>query len=230
MGRPEAPVDYTVQELGDLAAFLRGARTKAGAIPYARLATRTAWSASALKRATSGKTLPPWDLVHHFLAVCGGDPILVRHARELHERAAQALRLRARQAKRSTIAPRPELLRDKADLSGALRDAYAYAGRPTVRAMAQHAGPYILPHSTAHAIITARALPTGIDQYIAFLDACHVSVHLLPLWFAAWHKAMNEPPPAPLKHSPLQWWLWHPALRAYGEWAQRMREEAHLAA
>ncbi|MFE2553637.1 helix-turn-helix domain-containing protein [Streptomyces sp. NPDC059355] len=193
MGHPEAPVDFTVQELGDLATFLRGVRWRAGAIPYARLSKLTSWSASALKRATSGRMLPPWDLVRRFLAACRADQISVDHAFTLHERAAKELELRAQRSRKASVVPRPELVRDKADLSGALRDAYAAAGRPPVRTVAGYSGGWVLPHSTAHNIITARALPTGIDQCIAFLDACKIPFHQLHLWFAAWHKAMNEP-------------------------------------
>ncbi|MFD5513295.1 transposase family protein [Streptomyces sp. NPDC127051] len=67
------------------------------------------------------------------------------------------------------------------------------AGRPPVRTVAAYGGGWILPRSTAHNIITARALPTGTDQYIAWfhhtddvvLDAIAVRGELVTVQAAA---------------------------------------------
>ncbi|WP_191878680.1 MULTISPECIES: helix-turn-helix domain-containing protein [Streptomyces] len=208
-------MDYTVREVGEHAQFLRDARTRAG-ITYAEMAKTSQWSAASFKRAASGKTLPAQTLALGYLRACGvgaGSGLLLRWT-SLHARAAVSLAVRARQAA-TGVRPHPQFVRDRADLSGALRDAYAAAGRPSFRAMALMAGGWRLPRSTAHSIVSARSLPGCLDQYIAFLTSCGVGVEQLPPWFAAWHKVMGEPGPG--------------EVRAYGSSHWKLRTQANLA-
>ncbi|MFF9011003.1 helix-turn-helix domain-containing protein [Streptomyces goshikiensis] len=196
MGRLEAPVDRTVPERAELAELLRAARPRSGSgkpLTYEALARRTAWSSASLKRAASGKTLPHWDLVAAFLAACQSSSVLRKEAHGLHVKAQHAVALHAKVARSTTAVPRPRFVSDEADLSRALRDAYGYAGRPPTRTMSRRAGKWVLPHSSAHRIITARALPVDVGQYIGFLEACEVTSKDLPDWFAAWHKVMGPP-------------------------------------
>ncbi|MFK0047725.1 helix-turn-helix domain-containing protein [Streptomyces sp. NPDC090741] len=196
MGRPEAPVDRTVPERAELSELLRAARARSGSgkpLTYEALARRTAWSSAALKRAASGRRLPAWDLVEAFLTACQVGSAMRKDALHLYTKAQHAVALRAKEERATTVVPRPQLVTDEADLSRALRDAYGYAGRPPVRTLSQRAGQWVLPHSSAHRIITARALPVNVGQYVGFLEACEVTSKDLPDWFTAWHKVMGPP-------------------------------------
>ncbi|MFF3275969.1 helix-turn-helix domain-containing protein [Streptomyces chrestomyceticus] len=224
MGRPEAPVDYTVPELGDLAAHLRALRTTEG-LTYAALAEITNYSAATLKRAAAGKTLPARSTAVAYAAACEGP---VNETAELHHRAERALAERAWEARRAKVKPAPQFARDPADLSGALRDAYRQAGRPPLRAMEARAHEGLLPRSSAHAIVKGRALPTDIRQYLAFLEACDIyHLALLP-WCAAWLKVRANPcsDRDQLRHLP------HPtaAERLYTEWLDAVSPEVPVPA
>ncbi|WP_405922470.1 hypothetical protein [Streptomyces sp. NBC_00122] len=189
MGRPEAPVDHTVPALGELAQFLRDVR---GGIPYSTLAERSQRGASPLKRAASGKTLPTWECVEGYLGACGissGTPHHER-ARQLHSRAQEAWR----RPSGSTAVPRPDLASSEADLSRALRDAYAAAGRPSLRVLSERAEGWNLSRSTAHRIVNGQAMPVDILQYLSFLQGCQVSRDRLPAWFAAWSRVRDVSP------------------------------------
>ncbi|MCX4673541.1 helix-turn-helix transcriptional regulator [Streptomyces sp. NBC_01381] len=191
-GRPEVPVVTTVPELAELATKLREIRLSEGkGITYVTLAERTPWSKSQLQRATSGKALPSPSLVRAFLSGCGASRGRARIVAGLYRAAAAGVAQQAKTAKASRRVPKPEYVRDRADLSGALRDAWAHAGRPPVRSMAQTAGPWILPHSSAHRILRGHGLPRDLTQYRAFLYACDIPDVDLGPWFAAWNKALS---------------------------------------
>lgn len=190
-GRSEAPVDLTVPELAALATRLRLIRLNEGkGITYAQLAERTSWSKSQLQRATSGKVLPSENLIRAFLSGCGASRRAHRVS-ELHVQAAAAVARRAKTAKISKTVPKPEYVRDRADLSGALRDAWAHGGRPAVRSMAQKVGGWLLPSSSAHRILRGRGLPRDLAQYVAFLHACDIPDGEIGPWFAAWDKVFG---------------------------------------
>nr|WP_281364849.1 helix-turn-helix transcriptional regulator [Streptomyces typhae] len=167
-----------------MARYLRGLRAAAG-LTYDELAKEAWFSPASLKRAArGGARVPRWETVRAYAHACHGSP---EEARARYERAEAAAAAAARDARRSTLVPKPQFVRDLADLSGALRDAYRRAGRPPVRQMARQAGPD-LPGSTAHAIITAHALPRDVRTYIAFLEACEITGPALVPWFEAWVK------------------------------------------
>ncbi|MFI6340521.1 helix-turn-helix domain-containing protein [Streptomyces sp. NPDC050535] len=191
-GRPQRellPRFLCLGAVWDLAVYLREVRERSG-LTYAQMAVRGNWSPAAYKRATAGDTPPHLSLVQDFLTVCGVEP---SSADELWFLADASKKRAARAAKRSSVRPRPEFVRDAADLSGALRDAYRYAARPTLRTMEARAGTGRLPRSTIHSIINGRALPTDLMQYFAFLEACDIKVEKLDPWFGAWHKAFLKP-------------------------------------
>ncbi|MER6138311.1 helix-turn-helix transcriptional regulator [Streptomyces sp. NPDC001815] len=184
MGRPESPVDYTVLEVGILAAYLRGLREVVGKT-YDELAESTFCSASSLKRAArGGASAPSWAAVSQYVTAAGGD---LDEAQAFHTTAEEAAVEARRNARRSSVVPKPQFVRDVADLSGALRDAYNRAGRPSVREMEEKAG-WRLPHSTAHEIVRGRALPFDVRTYIAFLEACEIQDEDLYPWFECWLK------------------------------------------
>ncbi|MFI9311143.1 helix-turn-helix domain-containing protein [Streptomyces triculaminicus] len=214
MPRPEKPVDYTVPEVGDLAAYLRARRAASGRT-YAELAQGAVCSQATLKRAAAGGTRPPeWATVHQYLHLCGHPE--TREARALYKRAVDAAAAARRDARRTTVRPKPQYVRDLADLSGALRDAYRHAGRPPVRDMERRAGPGRLSRSTAHAMITARTIPKDIRTYLAFLETCEITGHALTPWFTAWAKAFGPEriPPAIFPTTPGE--------RLFNEWAKKI--------
>ncbi|MEU3353063.1 helix-turn-helix domain-containing protein [Streptomyces sp. NPDC037389] len=216
MPRPEKPVDYTVPEVGDLAAYLRARRAAAGRT-YAELAQGAACSQATLKRAAAGGTRPPdWATVLQYLHLCGHPE--TGEARALHQRAADAAAAARRDARRTTVRPKPQYVRDLADLSGALRDAYHRAGSPPVRDMEHRAGPGRLARSTAHAIITARTIPKDIRTYIAFLETCEITGPALTPWFTARAKAFGPEriPPAIRPTTPGE--------RLFTEWAKKVNK------
>ncbi|KOG64702.1 hypothetical protein ADK76_08535 [Streptomyces griseoflavus] len=189
MGRREAPVDYTVPELGELAARLRALRAAAN-LTYAKLADLTNYSAATLKRAAAGKTLPAYSTACAYAAACDGP---VEETVTLYRLAEDAVAGRALDARRIQVLPKPQFARDRADLSGALRDAYRRAGQPSLRAMEGRAREGQLPRSSVHNIVTGRALPADIGQYVAFLQACEISGQALGPWFGAWLKVCGRP-------------------------------------
>jgi hypothetical protein len=97
-----------------------------------------------------------------------------------------------REARRSTVRPKPQYARDVGDLSGAMRDAWAYAGRTPARAM-ELVTEGQLPRSTANVITKGHAVPHDIRQYITFLQACEISGKALKPWFRAWFKIKGRP-------------------------------------
>ncbi|MFE7439356.1 helix-turn-helix domain-containing protein [Streptomyces chartreusis] len=197
MARPEAPVDHTVPELGELAELLRSLRREAG-LTYTELAVDTGCSASALKRAASGRTLPDVNVAFWYALYC-----LTARDRRLNEEGLRGVILRWREAKeavgkakravrRSSVVPKPQLARDKADLSGALRDAWARAGRPSTRAV-EKASSGQVPRSTASVISSAHTVPRDFRQYIAYLRVCEIKGSTLKPWILAWFKIVGVP-------------------------------------
>ncbi|MEV7003872.1 helix-turn-helix transcriptional regulator [Streptomyces sp. NPDC093982] len=197
MARPEAPVDHTVPELGELAEFLRSLRREAG-LTYTQLAARTGCSAATLKRAASGRALPDMIVAFWYALFC-----LVARDEELKQEVLKVVLVRwrdaresaekaKRAARRSSVVPKPQLARDEADLSGALRDAWARAGRPSTRAM-EKASDGQVPRSTASVISSAHTVPRDFRQYIAYLRVCEIKGSALKPWIRAWFKIVGVP-------------------------------------
>ncbi|MEU4896202.1 helix-turn-helix domain-containing protein [Streptomyces sp. NPDC044780] len=199
MGRPEKPVDHTVPALGALAEHLRAMRRDA-CLTYRQLAERTHYSTAQLKRAASGVSLPSYGLVlsyargcNNYLERAGTAQWRARmQATNLYEEAREAVHRNRIEARASTVRPKPEYVRDIADLSGALRDAWARAGRLPSRKMEARSGGQ-LPHSTAHAICKGRSVPRDFRQFATFLHACEISGTALGPWFRARFKICGRP-------------------------------------
>ncbi|MGW0395970.1 hypothetical protein ACWDYJ_34950 [Streptomyces sp. NPDC003042] len=163
-----------------------------------------------------------WDHVQGYLQACevtrGSDH---EHAALLFKRAWEA----CQRCARGTVEPRPDLVSDRADLSRALRDAYAAAGYPPLRSLSELGGRWHLSRSTAHRIVTARALPADLAQYLAFLQACTVPDGTWPAWFAAWHKVWGTDPSSEAQHIFLQGL----EIGTYLTWAAKQRERPVIA-
>ncbi|WP_432182764.1 helix-turn-helix domain-containing protein [Streptomyces sp. NBC_00063] len=191
MSRPEKPIDYTVPEVGALAAYLRHLKRESGKT-YAQLEEESGYSASALKRAARGGRAPaPDDVVAAFARAAGGD---LRVARKHFHGAKSAAERAKRNARRSTVDPKPQYVMTRAELGLALRQAYGAAGRPTVRAMAKKGGIH-LPATTAHRIVKGLSVPTDVRTFLAFLQACDVyELGQRHVWFAAWARVYEVKP------------------------------------
>ncbi|MGD9486036.1 helix-turn-helix transcriptional regulator [Streptomyces sp. TRM70308] len=204
MGRPEAPIDYTIRELGVIAEILRAMRHSAG-LSYRDMALRAHYSPAHLKRAASGKRTS-FDVIAAYGRACmeaAPDccadhrfPDMLRvqffQVAALHELALARIREAARTARVSKVVPKPQYVRDVADLSGALRDIWGRAARPTSRQIEDLSRGQV-PRSTAHAITAGRTVPKDLRQYIAFLTACEVSAAALTPWLWAWIKVRGVP-------------------------------------
>lgn len=190
MARPELPLDFTLYESAKLASRLRHARGACG-LTYDELSLRAHVSAATLKRAAStvGRVARRY-VVERYAGACGSE------GQPAEELVASAVRLwkRARYAEarpgRYYEHPRPEYIHDWRDYSGRLRDLHACAGLPSVQEMEVRAGIGHLPHSTAHRIITARSVPTTVEQLESFLRACEEFPSQYVLWRGALAKCL----------------------------------------
>lgn len=193
MGRPEIPVDFTVPERGAFAQYLRYLRAVAG-LTYRELAELVPYSAAQLKRAASGNYLPPFPLAFAYASACCArvEGVDLSRVARLHSEAEQAIDEHRRKERRSTVLAKPEFARDKGDLNGALRDQWAYAGRPPFRRIESETQRWV-SRSTAHMIIKARTLPRDLRQYVAFLEACGVTGRRLGKWLRAWVRICGFP-------------------------------------
>lgn len=196
MGRPEAPVDETVPARAAFAHYLRALRRTAD-LTYAELAELVPYSASQLKRAASGGYLPPFPLAFAYASAChdrmeDGDLRHLRRIALLHDQAEYAVAEHKLRERRSTVLAKPHLARDRADLGGAMRDQWAYAGRPAYRRIERDTK-NLVSHSTAHMIVTARTIPRDLLQYVAFLEACKVFGLSLTPWLRAWVRVCGFP-------------------------------------
>lgn len=196
MARPEAPVDHTVPELGKFAELLRSLRRQAG-WTYAEMAAETAVSAATLKRAASGKHLPNLTVTIQYAASCitrlpDPDALVGTSVIALWQKAATAVDEAKRAGHRSTVLPKPQYVRDEGDLSGALRDAWAWSGRPSTRCVEKASNGHV-PRSTANVIASAHGVPRDFRQYIAYLRACRVTGKTLEPWLRAWFKVRGVP-------------------------------------
>lgn len=203
MGRPEAQVDDTVPELGALARQLRAWRQAAG-LTYDQLAERAFCSSATLKRAASGKYLPDFPVAFSYADACLHDePSGLTALARLYSEAKRAVEEHRRAARRSTVLPKPQLVRDLADLSGALRDQWAYAGRPSSRRMEAESNGH-LSRSTAHMVTGGHTVPRDIRQYVVFLQVCGVNADALTPWITAWVKVRGLPTTNQYRRS----WKW----------------------
>ncbi|WP_109005379.1 helix-turn-helix domain-containing protein [Streptomyces rishiriensis] len=201
MGRREVPIDpsTTLPELRALAERLRSWRHAAN-LTYSQLAERTPCSSANLKRAASGKHLPSYSVASSYTAACRAQCSAEDQAAsqsvlaELHAAAKRAVEEQQRAARRSTVVPKPQLVHDLADLSRALREQWAYAGRPSIRQMAAQSRRQ-LSRSTANRIANGHTVPRDMRQFVAFLQACHLSSSALAPWFKAWVKVHGAPTP-----------------------------------
>ncbi|MFD3939721.1 helix-turn-helix domain-containing protein [Streptomyces sp. NPDC058611] len=156
---------------------LRDLRTTAG-LSYDKLAARSGVSATALKRATSGRHVPTRETVEVIAAACHAqdDEGLAELWRDA--RIAERGRLQGRRRPAS-----PELVTTPGALSQALVYFYERAGAPTLRRLSILAGGrHLLPVSTAGRVVAGQVLPASRQQCLAFLEACGMGLRLRGRW------------------------------------------------
>ncbi|MHA4818772.1 helix-turn-helix domain-containing protein [Streptomyces aculeolatus] len=193
MGRPQQPLTDGPPALLTLASWLREQRGQAR-LTYRALAKTAGFDATTLLRCDSGKAVPRWPVVLAYAEACGAS---TEQAKELWKRARYEQSKAARDY-RAQAAPRPDMVRDIADLSAALVDLYEKAGSPPLRVMEQRGGGFgLLSRSTAGRILHKQAVPYEEPQFTAFLIACEAPAEEHPSWIAAWKRAVRHESDAP---------------------------------
>jgi transcriptional regulator with XRE-family HTH domain len=188
MCRPEKPLTTSNMALRALQEWLRQMRERTG-LGYRALAVRAGCHATTLQRTASGETVPRLQTVLNYARACDASP---EEARLLWKQARYE-ETRLARAGRSQPAPRPQFIRDFAELGAALVELYEKVGSPPLRLMEQRAGGYgALPRSTAHRIVNKQAKPHDIRQFQAYLRACEVPEREWPGWEAAWTRAWRH--------------------------------------
>ncbi|MGW5818047.1 helix-turn-helix domain-containing protein [Streptomyces noursei] len=194
LGRPAKPVANRDRAVGRLAERLRAERVRKG-LTYAELAKRTAYHASTLERADSGTQIPTLAVALSYAQACG---LGGGEVRQLWREARREERRRTR-GDWVGRAPRPELIRNLADLSAALVEIYEATGLLSVRELearaevwARRTGNRSLSRSSAHRIITRQVVPRADGQLVPFLMACEVPEHKWPTWVEACNRAWQR--------------------------------------
>ncbi|MEU3034715.1 helix-turn-helix domain-containing protein [Streptomyces griseoaurantiacus] len=207
MGRPTKPVDASARpRLRALAAYLRQLKEEAHAT-YTTLSERTGPThspgyrgASTLSQAARGTHLPPLETVLAY-ARAAGDP----GSRAVQQREATARRLwkaAAIEKARPHLAGRglrTRQVRTLASLGQALTRLRVRAGQPSYSAIerATDAAGHRVPRSTAHLILSGKALPSR-EQLTALLKAFDVTVADGVAWQAVRDRIEYRlQPPAP---------------------------------
>ncbi|MGW2722413.1 helix-turn-helix domain-containing protein [Streptomyces sp. NPDC001492] len=193
-----------------LTALLRALKDRCQ-LTFSELAARAAHpqdtatvSASTLKRAAGGHTLPQEHVVTAYTRACG--------ATAEEEREALQLRRAARAEQRGILtalqAPAVRSIRTPADFDAALAAAYERAGAPPLRILQERAttdgadGTLLLPLTTLWRITRREARPTTWQQCSAFLRGCGIHRRRMGPWQEAWQRIhttvrAEQPEPAP---------------------------------
>ncbi|MFF4249081.1 helix-turn-helix domain-containing protein [Streptomyces sp. NPDC001822] len=186
MARRENPVPPCSRSLLALVTWLRSGRADA-ALTYGQLAARTEYSADTLARAASGRSVPQnLTVVLAYAAACG---LSTKEAERLwkHARRDEARTQSVLSGHRSGV--HISVVKDFADLHGAIVDLHHDDGRPPLRSLdARLGGLGRLPHSTVGRVLKGSSTPTR-TFVAAFAEACNVRRSELPEWTKAWDRA-----------------------------------------
>lgn len=197
-GRPEKPIGRDLKSNAQLAAFLRRRRA-AGSWTYEELAEQSEeFSRQTLQRAAAGgMTVPSWPVVTAFLRATSPIRETDVELDRVTKRARDLWRKARYEQRQKTMPRRPEppvlaLVRSEADLAAVLVELYERSGAPSMEIMERRAGGLgILPHSTAHRIVTRKTLPYTLVQFDAFLNACDVAMNRRKPWYSMWARVMG---------------------------------------
>lgn len=200
-----------------LTALLRALKDRCR-LTFSELAERTAQdesgavSASTLKRAAGGRTLPQEDVVTAYVRACGAT---------MEDELEALQRWRAARAEERGIladlhAPAVRSIRTPADLDAALAAAYERAGAPPLRVLQERAttgeadGTLLLPLTTLWRITRREARPATWEQCAAFLRGCGIHRRRMGRWQEAWQRIhtnvwAEQPVPA-AQRAARGWW------------------------
>ncbi|MEV8327002.1 helix-turn-helix domain-containing protein [Kitasatospora sp. NPDC056731] len=197
MGRQEKPIAATEPALGRLAALLREQREEAG-LTYRQLADRTNYHPTTLQRATSGRTMPNWEVVEALTRACDGDLKAARRKWTLANYWAHVPRPSGTQRR----APRrlnPEQVDSLADLRRAMHEMRRKADWPSLEELDRRAraGGGRLPSSTLALVLRGEA-PLRKAVFLTYMEVCGVKEARRALWAAAWERTNNARTPAPV--------------------------------
>ncbi|WDO11282.1 helix-turn-helix domain-containing protein (plasmid) [Streptomyces murinus] len=199
-----------------LTALLRALKDRCR-LTFSELAERTAQdesgavSASTLKRAAGGSTLPQEDVVTAYVRACGAT---------MEDELEALKRWRAARAEQRGIlaelhAPAVRSIRTPADLDAALAAAYERAGAPPRRVLQERAttseadGTLLLPLTTLWRITRREARPATWEQCAAFLRGCGIHRRRMGPWQEAWqriHTLRAEQPVPAAQRAARGWW------------------------
>lgn len=192
-GRPENPIPFPDGALGRLAQCLREGRTLRG-LTYADLGRRTGYHPTTLQRAAAGERLPTRQVAMAYGRACGRSATLVGR---LWQEAWAEARRRSRRRPGAAEAPKPDLVRDFADLAAAMVAEHERHGAPPVRVMELRAEARAkeygtLSRSTAQRLLSRQKTPSSREQLQAFLFACGVPSSEWRPWMEAWRRALQN--------------------------------------
>ncbi|MFJ3221179.1 helix-turn-helix domain-containing protein [Kitasatospora sp. NPDC086801] len=187
MGRQEKPIAATEPALGRLAAWLREQRERAE-LTYRQLAVRTNYHPTTLQRATSGRTMPNWEVVEALTRACDGDLKTARRKWTHANYWAHVPRPSGTQRR----APRrlnPEQVDSLADLRRAMHEMRRKADWPSLEELDRRAraGGGRLPSSTLALVLRGEA-PLRKAVFLTYMEVCGVKEARRALWAAAWER------------------------------------------
>ncbi|MFJ8086314.1 helix-turn-helix domain-containing protein [Streptomyces sp. NPDC096205] len=200
-----------------LTALLRALKDRCR-LTFSELAERTAQdesgavSASTLKRAAGGRTLPQEDVVTAYVRACGATMEDELEARKRW----RAARAEERGILADLHAPAVRSIRTPADLDAALAAAYERAGAPPLRVLQERAttgeadGTLLLPLTTLWRITRREARPATWEQCAAFLRGCGIHRRRMGRWQEAWQRIHTnvwaEQPASAAQRAARGWW------------------------
>ena len=198
VGRPEKPINRELKANAQLAAFLRRRRSLGG-WTYEEVAEQAEeFSRQTLQRAAAGGMIvPTWPVVTAFVRATSQLRETDVELDRAMKRAKDLWRQARYEQRQKTMPRRPEppvlaLVRSEADLAAVLVELYERSGAPSMVAMERRAGGLgILPHSTAHRIVTRQTLPYTLVQFDAFLNACDVPLRRRDPWYSMWARVFG---------------------------------------
>ncbi|MFD8688231.1 helix-turn-helix domain-containing protein [Streptomyces sp. NPDC059651] len=210
MGRRENAVAAETRQAEALALWLRAQRERRG-LTYAAMALLTGhqFTASALSRGASGRTVPSRRLVVSFAAACEADP---DEAVRLWKAARRAREERRRQAGISpefrdlatsvrSVMTHPDVVDSFGKLHDVMVEMRARKGQPSLNELQTMAGRtrdgrHRLPKSSLSLILRGEAVPSR-EHLTAFMESLEVPPNGVRRWQQVWDRISRaERPPA----------------------------------
>ncbi|MER7496376.1 helix-turn-helix transcriptional regulator [Streptomyces pharetrae] len=211
MGRRENAVAADTRQAEALALWLRAQRERRG-LTYAAMAILTGhqFTASALSRGASGRTVPSRRLVVAFATACDADPdeaarlwkAARRAKEERRRRAGISAEFRDLATSLRSVMTHPDVVDTFGKLHDVMVEMRARQGQPSLSELQTMAGRtpdgrYRLPKSSLSVILRGEAVPSR-EHLTAFMEALDVSPNGVRRWQQVWDRisAAERPPKA----------------------------------